>query len=411
MEIEGMQQVLNVYAPSYDPYDGYGRAALELMWHLSQMGVHVNALGADSLAWGDKLHPEMKKLLEKPIKPNVGGIAMGYPTLYEGWGEMLTAGQMVAVTMFESDKLPPGWSAALNKCRAVIVPAKYEVEVFQKSGVVKPIRVVPLGISETFKYVDRAERYYASGLAPHPLTPSPRGEGRGITGAYIPRRDGQPFTFLALGDRGNRKGWDVAAHAFYQAFGDNPNFKLIIKTREMGFPYQFSNPNVEVLQVDMDEHQQQALYAQVDAYVFPTRGEGFGLTPREAARTGLPVIATNWGGTADDLPAWGYPLNSHLVKAWDKHPRLDGVGKWAEPHVDHLAKLMAHVVSRQRIHTWYEAGRERQDQRVAGKVQKLYQWKQFAQRVIAIWNEMSDKPATTADRRKRRADRKADNGK
>lgn len=369
---------VSVYAPDWDPYTGYGRLALELVHRLNGEGVRVNALGSAHEQWAEVQHPHVRELLNRPVQLTGGGILLGYPTLFEEYGALAMAedAPRVAITMFESTKLPDGWADALNKCSAVVVPAKFLVNVLQKCGVRRPIHVVPLGISETFHFVKR----------PH-----------------YP----EVFTFLCLGDGGIRKGWDVAYRAFVQAFGkDNPKVKLIIKARK--FRYEPVENNVEVIQDDYSEAQLMELYTQVHCYVFPTRGEGFGLTPREAAATGLPVIATNWGGTADNLPAWGFPIKAKMVTAWGNHPSMAGLGKWAEPDVDELAKLMVYVASKPRFMMWHQPPRstvESQDKRVAMRVRKLYSWSNFAHQVWGIWEDAvaaGPKLSIAARREKRR---------
>lgn len=81
----------------------------------------------------------------------------------------------------------------------------------------------------------------------------------------------------------------------------------------------------------------------IDCFVFPTRGEGFGLPPLEAMATGLPVIATNWSGPEDFmLPNHSYPLEYRLVKLDIpcRNPDYRYNGFWAEPNIDHLQALM-----------------------------------------------------------------------
>ena len=54
---------------------------------------------------------------------------------------------VVAYTMFEATKLPPGWAAEINRyARALIVPCAWNVEVFRANGVTVPIRVVKWGV-------------------------------------------------------------------------------------------------------------------------------------------------------------------------------------------------------------------------------------------------------------------------
>jgi glycosyltransferase involved in cell wall biosynthesis len=99
-------------------------------------------------------------------------------------------------------------------------------------------------------------------------------------------------------------------------------------------------------------------FHRIDCFVFPTRGEGYGLPPVEAMAVGLPVIATNWSGPADYMKeSHSYPLNYKLVdmprnfdangkeidfRGYPKDLARDGQ-QWAEPDVDHLIELMRRV--------------------------------------------------------------------
>lgn len=357
------KRIINIWSPDWDAYSGFGRKSLELTWYLTQLGYHVNPMGSDPLAHVHKVTPQMAALLKQPIIPALGGIVLGYPTQMEKYGDMLMGGPILCQTMFESTKFPEGWRAWLNKATAVAVPSTWLINTMKDNGVVKPIKVIPEGISQNFRYVERP---------------------------IYPHDEGKPFTFLAIGDRGLRKGWDVAALAFHQAFGDDPQYKLIIKARDFGFD--FGHPNVEIIREDYTEAQLQALYAGVHCFVFPTRGEGFGLPPREAAATGLPVLATEWSGTADDISAWGYPIRYKKVRAWKGHPEFEGLGKWAEPDQAHLAQRMIWVASRKRYLMWHQAPAHAKaaqlDLQVARRVRKLYDWEKFAQGMAAFWDEI-----------------------
>ncbi|MDB5314040.1 MAG: hypothetical protein JWO38_8242 [Gemmataceae bacterium] len=84
-----------------------------------------------------------------------------------------------------------------------------------------------------------------------------------------------------------------------------------------------------------------------DAYVSLHRSEGIGLTMAEAMLMGKPVIATGYSGNL----AFMTPDNSYLVRyerveiAEDIPPYPKGC-VWAEPSVEHAAKLMRRVVDR-----------------------------------------------------------------
>lgn len=343
---------ISIYAPTYDPYDGYGRMALELVAWLNALGVQTNVMGTPhTQILRDTQTDEVQALLQKPIQITTGGLMVGYPTLREQYSPMLSAGKSVAITMFESTRLPAGWVESLNRCAAVIVPSRWNVEAFKACGVKVPIHCVPLGVSEIFQPVKR-ER-------------------------------GEPFTYLCWGDRGMRKGWDLACAAFLKAFGKRDDVRLVIKVRDgdfegVRFTYE-GEPlvNVSLCREDFDEEGLQEFYTGVDCMVFPSRGEGFGLPPREFAATAGPVICTRWW--ADDIEQWGYPVKYAMSPAWAGNEKFEGLGEWAEADVDHLAQQMLHVFNQNPKLIAYMG------QKSAQKIRKLYSWEQFAKDVWAIW--------------------------
>jgi len=325
--------LLSIYSPNWGQYDSYGILAQRLA---ARAGVC------------NRLSPTDED--GTVMIPSPGGIFLGYPTLMKAYSVVAHLGRKVAVTMFESTVLPSGWCETLNMFDAVIVPARFLVQVLIDNGVDVPIHVVPLGVDEAYKQVERP----------------PRGD--------------RPYTFLALADRGIRKGWDTAWHAFRSAFGDSEEYKLILKCREGGMAgVNSADANVEILRADMTVAEMAQLYAECDCFVFPTRGEGFGLPPREFAATGGAVLATHWGGTADDIECWGYRIPYRMVDAWPFNDEFRGkCGQWAEPDVEKLTGLMR-IVSKY-DHLFAKASRDRKD-----TVAWMYDWKKWADRVLEIY--------------------------
>jgi glycosyltransferase involved in cell wall biosynthesis len=331
-------KVITIGAPDWTPAESYGRVARELTKGFRALGYHVNTLG--------------HKAPEKRILPAAGGIVMAYPTNFGQWGPMLQYGPRIAITMFESTDLPPGWADALNHCDRVVVPSTFLVDVFRQAGVTRPIHVIPLGVSANFHYVQRSATR-------------------------------TPYTFLTIGDRGKRKGWHLAGFAFQKVFGDDPSVQLLIKTRPGALPFTISNPNIHMVADEMSDKRLALLYATADCMVVPTLGEGFGLPPREFAATGGPVIATDFSGTADNLTDWGMPLGYSLVKAWEGDTRLEHIGYWAEPDVEELGHLMRYMVQHR---SWsLERGA-----RAAQFIKHTYRWRRFVERVNALWEELTD---------------------
>jgi glycosyltransferase involved in cell wall biosynthesis len=84
-----------------------------------------------------------------------------------------------------------------------------------------------------------------------------------------------------------------------------------------------------------------ALYAAADAFVLPSRGEGWGRPHVEAMAMALPLIATNWSGPTEFLDETvGYPIGIEGLED------AGGGLKWAKPSVPHLRRLMRRVVER-----------------------------------------------------------------
>mmetsp|Transcript_36395 Transcript_36395/g.88151 ORF Transcript_36395/g.88151 Transcript_36395/m.88151 type:complete len:262 (+) Transcript_36395:825-1610(+) len=84
------------------------------------------------------------------------------------------------------------------------------------------------------------------------------------------------------------------------------------------------------------------LYNSVDAFVLPSRGEGWGRPYMEAMAMGLPVIATNWSGPTEFVNEDnGYllPIKGLVDANLDSFPGH----KWADPDPVVLTEFMKHL--------------------------------------------------------------------
>lgn len=343
--------VINIFAPTHwDICNSYGLIACQLTKHLARLGCHVNAHSTGKVVMENQ-PPEVASVTSRPHKPGAGAIMMGWPTSFKSYP---AAGHpQIALTMFESTKLPEGWTDALNTMDAVIVPSRFCFEVFQQCGVTVPIFIAPLGINEIYQ--------------PHERPPR------------------ETLTFLAFIDRGSRKGGDIAQAAFKLAFGDDPHYQLILKMRSPIGDTRidlFPVGNVTLIQQDMTEQELYDLYCSVDVLINPNRGEGFGLLPREASGSGCIALSTDWGGTADDIDRWGWPLPYKLGTAdWLGMPGLEGLelGEWAVPDVDGVAQRLRDVAANRE----YYAAKAYEK---AHHVHELYSWRRFAETVYRVWS-------------------------
>lgn len=353
-----------VYAPVHlDPYDSYGLIGCELVRHLSRFGVYVNAV-----ALGSARHPnqddEVAALVRKPLRPTTGGLLLGYPTNYDYYGALAAHSPRIAVTMFESTKLPQGWVEGLNSCDAVIVPSQFCARTFYDCGVHVPIYRLPLGINPIYRPAERS-------------------------------LDGT-FNFLAFMDRGRRKGGLTVLNAFVQEFFSDMGVHLYLKIRreEKKTKLEITNPNIDVIYEDMTPAQLNDLYRSCHCLVNPNLGEGFGLIPREFAATGGISLATAWAGTSEDIQHWGWPIDYRLARAdWAGIEKFKGqdLGLWAEVEPARVARLMRHVYA-ERVYYQSRAYVKSQG------LQEFYSWEKFAAGVYGVWRGIvyGDRTTTTA---------------
>ena len=119
------------------------------------------------------------------------------------------------------------------------------------------------------------------------------------------------FVFLFSGSLIIRKGADVLIEAFNRLGKEKPETVLLLlgEGRERELCESRINPDIRDL-VHFLGHRQQAelpgLFALADAFVFPSRQDGWGVVVNEACAAGLPVIATESTGAAVDLVRDGW---------------------------------------------------------------------------------------------------------
>lgn len=245
------------------------------------------------------------------------------------WGDLFFKNEgrvKIGYTMLEVDGLPEEWVRQANTMDLVWVPSTFNEGTFREAGVTRPIVRMPQGYDPN---------YFNPGIKSY------RADDR--------------FTFLSIFEWGERKAPEVLLRAFTEEFSKDEDVQLIVKTSNsdphVNIPKQVRELNLRTgrapVVIDINRHvpahQMGALYRSADAFVFPTRGEGWGFPLMEAMACGLPAIATNWSGlTSFFHDGIGYPVDYKLVPAVARCPYYQGFN-WAEPDVAHLRAQMRHV--------------------------------------------------------------------
>ncbi|MGJ7553807.1 glycosyltransferase family 4 protein [Variovorax sp. RB3P1] len=163
------------------------------------------------------------------------------------------------------------------------------------------------------------------------------------------------FTFhmMSVMERKNPLG---LIRAFRAAFGEDDKVSLVLKT-SFGdrHPIEFqklrdaaAGANITVIDQVFSPDEVLSLMNACDAYVSLHRSEGLGLTMAEAMLMGKPVIATNFSGNVDFMDDGNSLLVPYeLVKLGKPIPPYDADLEWAEPSIEHAARLMRRVYDNQ----------------------------------------------------------------
>ena len=246
----------------------------------------------------------------------------------------------VGRTMFETDRIPQGWTKRLNKMDEIWVPSRFHLGTFEGGGVVKQkISVLGEPVDTHFFNPETAGNNF--------IFPNHGDEKKKIR-------------FLSIFKWERRKGWDVLLKAYFNEFHKTDPVVLYLLTNAFHSTSDFEGeikkytenvlrlsldnmPEIYVLESGIPQNLMPTLYNSVDALVQPSRGEGWGRPHCEAMASGLPVIATNFSGTTEFISTKNsYPLSwTHMSEI------TEGAFKghfWAEPSSEHLQSLMRRIV-------------------------------------------------------------------
>jgi glycosyltransferase involved in cell wall biosynthesis len=249
------------------------------------------------------------------LSDTVGGLLPTYPdvTIHHAHPpEFLprSPGKSVQIAHWEYGPPPADWATLVNtRLDEVWVSSTWVRDWLLRTGMEQAkVKVVPLGIDP--------DRY-------HPNV-EPMDLGDAAPG----------FRFLFVGGLAWRKGADLIANAFGNAFTDADDISLVIKTYGAGGPYRSdgcdelieklramrNGPRVHLITDDISDADMPSLYAACDCLVHPYRGEAFGMTMLEAMACGLPAIMPDMGAArdfADETTALLVPSHRRTIESLD----------------------------------------------------------------------------------------------
>lgn len=283
------------------------------------------------------LYPsDMKTYLSALQKQQIQSPLIHYQAAPASFFSFPIAPISIARTMFETDSLPSAWVDILNEMTEVWVPSEFNRETFASAGVnLERIKIIPSPLDEN--------KYDPHNVLPYPL------------------KETASFKFLSVFDWSIRKGWEILLRAYFQEFNEDEDVSLILKVSKINEPNTnpylkikdltkklglTKLPHVHIIQETLSQKEMIRLYAAVDCFVLPSRGEGWGRPYMEAMAMELPTIGTKWSGQQ----AFMNEDNSYFIHIEglvpvdpNNMPAHFHAHQWAEPSVDHLKNLMRQV--------------------------------------------------------------------
>lgn len=179
----------------------------------------------------------------------------------------------VLYTTWECTRIPKFWAREMNKMRAAFTTSKFCVGVFRECGVEVPVHLVGHGINAAkFPYIDRdfnAEKFWYIWQGVHPS---------------------------------DRKGMKVVHRAFAEL--DLPGAMLVEKWHPLhsrNWTDDRESQKIKQFGAIFPQLEYAKLLASCHVSINPSRGEGFGMIPFEAAATGMMTALTAWSGSTDYL--------------------------------------------------------------------------------------------------------------
>jgi glycosyltransferase involved in cell wall biosynthesis len=260
---------------------GYSKANRNIFLAMARQGLNMCLLPEQGNGEGQE-----KTLLDRFVTiPDPDSILVHscIPT----FGQRTDARYSILYTTVESASVPSQFIEACHRFDEIWTTSEFCRDVLVNAGLERHIEIVPNSVDS---------RFYNEKVKPHTFKP--------------PLKD---FKFVAVASWNYRKGWDALLKAYLRTFtGDDPVSLLIVTAYQadgeghrrykvekaiQDARAEFANPaHIARCGFSIPENEMPRVYRACDAFVLPSRGEGFGLPYMEASLCGLPVIATNHSG-------------------------------------------------------------------------------------------------------------------
>ena len=265
---------------------GYAKANRNFAMGLARAGVRINVDPVNDTIDGlNEIEIMQVNILKSHPNPDAILIDSTIPT----FSKLTPCRYAILYTTVEAESVPKQFVQACDKYNEVWVTSDFCKDVLTKAGVTKQITVMPNSVNH---------RLYNEQAVPHHFIPPLKS-----------------FVFVSVFGWNYRKGYDLLLKAYCNEFSKGDDVSLLIVSKYGIDAQGYRKKKIEqeirdyITQYGGDrpphvarcgrlipEFEMPRLYRACNAFVLPTRGEGFGLPFIESSLCGLPVIATKGSG-------------------------------------------------------------------------------------------------------------------
>lgn len=332
--------IVKYTGPAYD-YSGYGEASRHHLGALNAVGIDVILekvnYTAEPADFGN-----LTKLADS-MRDNTGkyDIKLLHTTPDQFKMHMEKGKYHIGFCYWETDKIPKDFADGCKLMDEIWTGSKANKQAIKAAGVEVPVHIFPQAIE-----TDRPKQ------KPYEID------------------DFDGYLFYSVFEWIDRKNPTALIKAYYQAFKNNENVGLLLKTYYRNFT--ITNKKMIRHQIDrikselgyekyppiflyldlMDRSQIERLHSTGDCFVSAHRGEGWGIPQAEAMLYGKPIISTNYAGVHEYLTD---KENALLIRY--KMINVSGMmhsvrwysndQKWADIEIGDMAEAMKYVFDHQ----------------------------------------------------------------
>lgn len=274
-------------------------------------------------------------------------LVAGRPDLYHGL--VSPSNTNYIWTTFESSKIPKSWVSTINQYfTTVFVPHQYVLQVFRESGVELPIKVLPLG--------------YPAHKRLKTLSQKPDKLKLGILGVPTKRKNFEKV--VAATQELQQQGYDL---------------ELMIHCPSLVYEEQkkwSELPGITLSQGNKSDTDIDRWYSELDAYIYPSSGEGWSFTPREAMSLGIPTIISDIPVHQELVESEYYlTINSEVWEPAYYEFLEDSCGEWKSYSVAQIQEAIKSLI--ENYQNWYDLAQK-------GKqwIVKRWRWGETEQKLL-----------------------------